>query len=218
MNLNVDLHSIDDSFKRIAKELMNHHAIKVKDVYYRIVDCEFYYKHNESHNDIYTHGHKEQSKKGSWYFHGSGIDITIGSKDSKGGILIRGIAKLTKQVNANGDLIEVDKSSIGPLNVLTTLFSHFQNVFDKDNCFYLVEKDAVEEHSLTTTTIFQYLRKGLNIEKDKQGFYTKAYRFISFPYLPHSEKGKIEAYLVDSKILDKEEAKKLFTLKYDKLV
>ncbi|MDI9366494.1 MAG: hypothetical protein QM541_16175 [Flavobacterium sp.] len=215
MILDIDLNAIEDSFKRIADELMNHHVIKVKDVYYRIVDCEFYFNHKESHDDTYTHSHKEQSKKGSWYFHGSGVDITIGSKNSKGGILIRGIAKLTNQANANGDFIVVDKSSIGPLNVLTTLFSHFESVFDKDNCFYLVEKNALDEYTLAITKIFQCLRKGLNIDKDNQGFHNKAYRFISFPYLPHSEKGMIEAYLVDSKILDKEEAKKLFTLKYD---
>ena len=216
MNLKINLRQIEQSFERIANELMNEYAIKVRETYYRIVDCEFYFTH-ELHNDVYTHGHEEQSKTGSWYFHGSGIDITIGNKEtgSKGGILLRGIAKISDKQNANGDCIEVNKKTIGPLNVLTTLFSHFENIFDKDNSFYLVRKQEIGILNFIETRILKLPRIGLNIQRNKEDYFEKLYRFISFPYLPHAEKGKAEKYLIDNKTLTHSEAKELFTLKYN---
>ena len=44
INLKIDLRQIEKSFERIAEELMNNYSIKVKDTYYRIVDCEFYFR------------------------------------------------------------------------------------------------------------------------------------------------------------------------------
>ena len=212
MDFKIDIANKENSFLRIAEELMNHHVIKVKEVLYRIVDCEFYLKH-ETHEDNYVHDHMEQAKTGSWYFHGSGIDITIGNREqnSRGGILIRGIAKISEKENANGDLIEVNKKSLGPLNVLTTLFAHFENVFDKTNSFFL------QEINLPKKEIYNFVRKGLNEAKDTNGFHYKPYRFISFPYLGHSEKGMIQEYVQKQRKISEADVKELFTLKYKKL-
>ena len=177
MNFNVDLNCIDESFVRIAEELMNEHLIKVKNELYRIVECEFYFSNKQyNHDDPYTHGHNEQIKNGSWYFHGSGIDITIGNKDndSRGGILIRGLAKISNKQNANGDYLEVSDKTIGPLKVLTTLFSHFSDVFDSTNFFYLIHNAQVVNANLTHASIFRLPRIGLNIAKDANSFYNKA--------------------------------------------
>lgn len=218
INLKIDTLQIEKSFERIAEELMNKYSIKVKDTYYRIVDCEFYFRNEDTHNDIYVHGHDQQKKNGSWYFHGSGMDITIGNEEenSLGGILIRGIAKLSDTKNANGDYIEVNKKSIGPLNVLTSIFSHFENIFDSNNSFYLVNKNEITNANFNSTVLYRFPRIGLNIRRNENGFHEKLYRFIAFPYLPHAEKGKAEQFLKSTNQLTDLEAKDLFTLKYEK--
>src|SRR3712207_4883049 len=82
------------SFTQIANMLMNKHVLQVGRTYYRITDCEFYY-HAQSHKDIYTHGHERQKTSiGEWYFHGSGLDITLGGNDCYGGILLTAIAEI----------------------------------------------------------------------------------------------------------------------------
>ncbi len=79
-----------ESFYRVADHLFNQLLIQVNDSYYRIIDIEFY-----PHNDAYTHGHPQELLKGKWYFHGSGIDLTIGDGTHHSGILIRSAAKLS---------------------------------------------------------------------------------------------------------------------------
>src|ERR1017187_501642 len=74
-----------ESFRRIAEKLMNLYQLQVKDNFYRIIDCEFYYS-SKKHQDPYAHGHERQKSKGEWYFHGSGLDITIGNGEALGGI------------------------------------------------------------------------------------------------------------------------------------
>ncbi len=78
-----------------AKKLMHCYCIKKKDAYYQIAEIEFYY-YGPNHPDIITYPRTCAEKQ--WFFHQSGVDLTIKS-DSKGesinfgGILIRSIKK-----------------------------------------------------------------------------------------------------------------------------
>jgi hypothetical protein len=212
MDFKIDVTRIEEDFYRIANDLMNHHVIAVKDVQYRIVDCEFYYDHPK-HPDKYTYPHKEHEKNGTWFFHDTGVDITFGNKEENaiGGILIRGIAKVIDNKNENGNYIEKHEKNLGPLNTLDILFSHYESVFDKTNAFYLMPNENIEN-----VDIFESPRRGLKNSDDKKDFYKKPYRFISFPYLRHAGKSEIQKYLVEEKKLDENVIKELFTPKYIK--
>jgi hypothetical protein len=88
-----------------------------------------FYNHNTSsqHPDEYAHQHAEQAKSNTWYFHGSGLDITFGDKEIYGGILIRSIGLLKMQKDFNAPF---DKVVIGQLRLFESaallLFLVFQ--------------------------------------------------------------------------------------------
>lgn len=112
------------SFKRIAESLMNDYKLQVGDRFFRIIDCEFYFS-SEQHDDCYVHGHQRQKEStGEWYFHGSGLDITVAGNNSYGGILIRGIVEVTSK--AQDPFIA--NPVIGPLNVCPEIFKSFGKV------------------------------------------------------------------------------------------
>jgi hypothetical protein len=180
-----------ESFRRIAEKLMNLYQLQVKDNFYRIIDCEFYYS-SKKHQDPYAHGHERQKSKGEWYFHGSGLDITIGNGEALGGILIRRIARVTGEpIPRKGDSI------IGPLNVCTEIFKHFGDVVtDKPIHFGIVDigLDPMGAN-MKTAKVFAVPRIGLNKLIDtKDKFHKKPYRFITFLHLPHKETEKVEKY------------------------
>ena len=85
----ISLSGIPASFPQIANELFNKNVIQVNDNYYRLLEVEFYYNDFTGHKDKYTHGHKWQRRSNYWYVHASGIDISIGTETSPGGILLR---------------------------------------------------------------------------------------------------------------------------------
>ncbi len=122
---------IQERFKDIAEKLLIEYQIKKGDIYYDILEIEFYY-YSKKHPDIITYPRTAPS--GCWYFHSSGVDIAFesqsgfkeGSKstgkdpvkadvsESFGGILIRSIKN-----RINGDVIN------GPLNRVNKLFDKF---------------------------------------------------------------------------------------------
>lgn len=67
----------------------------------RLVELEFYL-YSDSHPDPFTHRHAVQQSFGQWYFHRSGegfkngsfkgLDVTLGSGQSYGGLLIRSMS------------------------------------------------------------------------------------------------------------------------------
>jgi hypothetical protein len=81
---------IEESFSRIAKWLFANVQLQVNEHIYRMLDIEFYYFSEEHFKDIYAHKDKMQLCYGKWYFHGSGIDITIGDGKNYGGIKFMG--------------------------------------------------------------------------------------------------------------------------------
>jgi hypothetical protein len=61
-HLAIDTTDHEISYRRIAEKLMNDYKLQVRDKFYRIVECEFYYYHNEHHQDPYVHGHQRQKE------------------------------------------------------------------------------------------------------------------------------------------------------------
>ena len=99
--------SITESFDLIAKELFTNYKLLVNDSEYRLIDIEFYYFAPVVFEDVYVHKiNPHQLQKGKWYFHGSGVDLTIGNGENHGGILIRGIAKISSESSPENHFIE----------------------------------------------------------------------------------------------------------------
>ena len=175
IDLTIKSDTIDVDLSRIAFDLMNHWILKIESKLYRISEIEFYFN-SDSHNDTYTHGHKLQKDKGRWYFHGSGVDITIGGNGFYGGISIRAIYDIEK-----GSYI------YGPLNCVTELFSNVENIYETKMPFGLIpanENDCKIEKPITAP------RVGLNQQKD-MGKYEALYRFLIMPKQMQAEKTKI---------------------------
>lgn len=185
-----------ESYKRIAEKPMNDYKLRVRDKYYRIVECEFYYG-SKRHQDPYVHGHPRQKETiGEWYFHGSGLDITLANGEGYGGILIRGIADVRREAEKP----ERRDAIIGPLNVCTEIFSQIGNVMaDAPIDFGLVDitRDRLGA-SMKIAKVFAIPRIGLNDSKDnEEKFCRRPYRFISFLHLQHKEADKIKKYLIE---------------------
>ncbi len=119
----------DDNFlnaeklKVCAKRLMGDYCIAKGDFYYQIGEIEFYY-YSPSHKDIITY--PRQCFQGLWFFHPSGVDLTMqssvsGMNPSFGGILIRSIIKYNKE----GILL---KTICGPQKCVYELFDYLNAI------------------------------------------------------------------------------------------
>lgn len=184
-----------NSYTRIAEKLMNDYKLQVKNTYYRIVECEFYYS-SKKHVDPYVHGHQRQKESfGEWYFHGSGLDITLSNGDAYGGLLIRSIAEVKQHGN-----IERNDATMGPLNVCTEIFSKIGSVM-AEIPLHFGFREISRDHmgaNMKTARVFAVPRIGLNEKKDNEhSFCKRPYRFISFLHLPHKESEKIKKYLLE---------------------
>ena len=112
-----------EKLKECAKRLMGDYSIVKGDYYYQIGEIEFYY-YSPNHKDIITY--PRQCSQGLWFFHPSGVDITIqssvsGMNPSFGGILIRSIIKYNKE----GKLV---KTICGPQKSVFELFDYLNAV------------------------------------------------------------------------------------------
>ncbi|KAJ3042068.1 hypothetical protein HDV00_008149 [Rhizophlyctis rosea] len=156
-------------FRRIAESLLNDFTLVIKapsgDVYYRLVEIEFYLKDTIYHDDPFTHGQPQQSTCGEWYFHRrgnayvggtyKGLDITFGRTYTsapspyfqnqpppptaifRGGILIRSIARISS-LNSPSSTPPPKQSIIeGPCRCVETIMEHLE-------CKTLQVKDLVD--------------------------------------------------------------------------
>lgn len=87
----------ESKLEECAKKLMGEYCIKKKEFFYQIAEVEFYF-YSPNHRDIITYPRKCSEKL--WFFHQSGVDLTIdsskgfeGQNPCFGGILIRSIIK-----------------------------------------------------------------------------------------------------------------------------
>lgn len=130
---NIDWSCLQNSFSSIAKTLMGKYIIKKGNARYRIVEIEFYAFSN-SQKDYITY--PRATDAGQWFFHQSGVDLTFDSHDVRvlhknrklsfsldaepqfGGILIRGLYKLTPKE-------EEDPYIFGPQKCVNELWDRF---------------------------------------------------------------------------------------------
>lgn len=183
MNLEINKNDIEGSFNRIATELMNEYVLKVEDTNYRITEIEFYYKDDHHiHNDTYIHEHSLQKTQGKWYFHGSGIDLTFGTEEAFGGILLRAIYNLNS-----------GKYIYGPINIITEIFSNIPSIFETNLFFGFV---TAKSGQLNYEEPIHVPRVGLNLNKDPK-MYERLYRFLIMPKQKHAEKTRIYESMKD---------------------
>ncbi len=151
--------TIQSSFDRIAKDLMENWSLRVNDKIYSFTEIEFYFFLDGLHEDNSTHEHNYN--QGLWRFHSQGIDITFQSTDkSDGGILIRGINIEDQFIN-------------GPKRVLETIFRNFAPVTKTHQSFGLIPGSA--NH---TGTIFKVARHGLSNKQDNI-YKSEPYRYFT---------------------------------------
>ncbi len=197
-----------DDFKRIASSLMNDHVLLVGENYYRFTELEFYYFEKDSHADIYSHKHDKQTTSGEWYFHGSGLDITFGSKDVFGGILIRGVKNL-----------KVNKFINGPILCVQELFKNLGAINNSEKVsFYIQELPWDRMGSLIEDQkVYSCQRVRLPQNKDLPDFrfYNAFYRFFVYPKQEHANKSIIAKNLLAQKF-EKETINDLFGYKHFK--
>ena len=110
-----------------ARMLMGRYCVKKKDAYYQIAEIEFYY-YGPNHRDIITYPRTCLEKQ--WFFHQSGVDLTIKSNQNGepiqfGGILIRSIRKYDRGWN-------YIKTICGPQKCVNELFDVL-DAFDNNN-------------------------------------------------------------------------------------
>jgi hypothetical protein len=174
LNLSINTQDIQTSFYDIADDLMNNWVLVANDHTYRIAEIEFYFKDPASHEDSFTHGHALQKESGKWYLHGSGLDITFGTKDCHGGILIRAL----QGMDSPGSY------TYGPINCLTELFKNIGSVYKGTTSFGL-EKDT--QKRIAVEKPIAAPRVGLNETKDP-AMHAKLYRFLVLPANKHANK------------------------------
>jgi hypothetical protein len=190
---NQSIANILASFDNIAEGLFNDFQLQVNESFYRLIDIEFYYFSAGIFEDVYAHKHEAQLKKGKWYFHGSGIDITFGNGKDHGGVLIRAIAKISNEGDKERNFII--KEIHGPLNVKTEICSNLHGVFDNEaNTFQLndVSRDRMAALMKMPPYIVKTKRIGLNPAKEVNPYFHSAkLRYIAFPALKLKDKTQI---------------------------
>ena len=209
-----NIETIEQSFLNIASHLFNDFKIQVNNHFYRLLDIEFYYFSEGKFDDPYSHRNDLQKETGKWYFHESGLDITFGADGNYGGILIRGIGKVSVEGKRENGFIEYELH--GPMNVTKELTRNFHDIFNASpNAFGLVDISRERLGALMPEMkILKTNRLGLSVNsKDENGFYQqKPYRFIG--YLENGnhkfkEKERVIKTLVNEGSLEKEAAIKI---------
>jgi hypothetical protein len=165
IDLTIDIAHVEQSFDRIASDLIKNHALVVNDQQFRFTEIEFYYYHKPGHEDIYTHPH--QRSAGEWRFHSQGFDLTLeGDKETQdGGILIRGLYALTSE-NDEASAAYVN----GPRKVLMKIFEAFGSAFEP-GCIQLKE---AAEWDVEVYKVFRHIPN----KKTHEDYHTRSYRYL----------------------------------------
>lgn len=157
MNLEINNEKIENSFDRIANDLLKNYTLLVNNTEFRFTEIEFYYYSEKFHPDEYTHAHDRSA--GEWRFHNQGLDLTFQSDEkTDGGILIRGILSDSNYVN-------------GPRKVLAEIFKSFGRAFGSTT--FILKPTPKRDVDIYKT--FRHLpNKNIN-----EKFRKKRYRYIS---------------------------------------
>ena len=148
-------------FRVIAEKLMNEYLIQTYNSKFRITELEFYWN-SPTHKDMSTYERKYiDPNAGEWFFHYSGVDIALKSKEGRGGILIRKIYD-----------VETKEIYKGPLICAMRLFSG-------TNAFANTIMTKLVEHNFpTNATIKNDKRTGLGKNAAENGAHNFPYRFF----------------------------------------
>lgn len=161
MNINNESkETIVQSLERIAEEMILNRMIVVNNRKFSIIDVEVYYWHDK-HPDNYAKGVKHTRQLGEFELHRYGIDISLGQDENEefGGILLRGLYDMDKQLT-------IKKSEI-----VKSIFNSFK--LGNNNFELITEKSPWVEVFKTTR---------LNLGKkagEKFDFSNKKYRFLA---------------------------------------
>lgn len=184
----------DQWFTTIAEELLFRTHLKINGTPYEIIEIEFYLN-SPDHPDIYSHSTEDQKQNAVFCFHkhgpsfkeGSytGLDIAIGNEKRYGGILIRGLRKITSK-----------KIIDGPSNVVSEILQVFRESKVRDLVrkidLDISGKDLqLEEVAGKIVKLLRSPRVGLTLKRaapEKIKFLLKEYRFIKYPEL--TKKGR----------------------------
>lgn len=150
---NVNIGELENRFKNIAQLLFQEYHIKKGNDIYDFIEIEFYY-YTKGHEDIITYPRTIDA--GKWYFHPSGVDLSLHSDaESYGGILIKSIKHGDEIIN-------------GPLKSSWELFDAFDAFKMKSDEYPLiVHKEKTEK------TILKRKRK-ITFNKDNDADKEKA--------------------------------------------
>jgi hypothetical protein len=169
IEFNVDEDNLLESLGFIARTIFSDYQIVTPKNNYRILELEFYYHSLPKNRDEQCYKDTKQKTHGEWFFHYSGIDITIGNESAFGSFLIRSIGKLDNQEREF-------KVINGPLKLKNEILNNFDLVTTelKFPFFQFVPKkfDFGTESSFKRTT-----RVGISRLKED---YLKEYRFLIF--------------------------------------
>jgi hypothetical protein len=170
-----------ERFGDFAKELLHHFVIKkqeqklnedIKVVSYNLAEIEFYY-YGKGHEDRHTY--IRMTNAGSWFFHGSGVDLafqTIEDKEkstltSFGGILIRSIIRKEDNKTISGPIRCMEELINNNAGVLEWVMDEDSNNKDKDIADPIVRtgltpfkaEEANEEKDYTKRRYKYYLKE-----------------------------------------------------------
>lgn len=183
---------------RISNLLLNQTVLVIKGVPHRLTEIEIYYTSIE-HPDPFNHCHPLQQLSGYWYFHSAtktigsykggtykGLDITCGSTNTYGGILIRSIELPNKSIlEGPSKIVDYLLKQCGYDSIAALMTNHG----DKKGILEVTDRTAplylTREPGLTSTlTVYSCPRVGLSLKqpsKDKYIYIMKPYRYLTTP-------------------------------------
>ncbi|GAB4383303.1 MAG: hypothetical protein Kow0075_15410 [Salibacteraceae bacterium] len=188
-----------NEFKRMGNELLQNWQIEKEGECYAILEAEFLLKtSNDVHCDPFVDDAPTQHKFGRWYFGQGGADITFGSTDYAGAILIRSVRCIN---NSNGDVI-------GPMRVFRLLFEDGGSVTGECTGVKLVKRGTPEDDVEVMAVPRVYLSVDFDAENTtKLKYVFKPYRLIRTDISDIAEKYLAALYLsyvsgVDANLVD----------------
>jgi hypothetical protein len=162
----------ESTLEECAKRLMGKYWIKKPNFFYQIAEIEFYF-YNSNHRDIITYPRRCSEKL--WFFHQSGVDLTIDSSEGFegqnpcfGGILIRSIIKYDDKTGKKLRTI------CGPQKCVNELFDVLNAVGNSNELTPLLEEhyfDSVEIASSQRYISFNVPTKNLKEGCDEKEQY-----------------------------------------------
>lgn len=155
----------EKEFEYIAQTLFDNYAIQTHNALYRLIEIEFYWNSpNHVDNCTYTRKHVNP-KTGEWFFHYSGVDIALNDEETGGygGILIRNIYDINKNVAVKGPLVCAMK------------------LFSETNAFAQSIKTQIIPYSFNKSLVINRPRKGLGQNAKENGADKLNYAFFIDP-------------------------------------